>query len=229
MGELVEYPGAGDTTAGYLATGEGAGPGVIVVHEWWGLVEHPRRVCDRLAAEGFTTLAPDLYHGRSAPVGNPDDAQEAMAALDLQRAAADPSGAVDHLQDHPAVRGRGVGVVGFGMGGRLALWLASTRPDRVRAVVPFYAFAPRDELQPDYGAITAAVEGHYAGDDELAGPEAVRGLEEVLDDPPRDVRMFVYPGTSHGFFDDTRPEAYDEDAARQAWVRTLEFLRATLG
>ena len=229
MGELVEYPSNGSTAGGYLATGEGAGPGVLVVQDRWGLVEHVTDVCDRLAAEGFTALAPDLYHGRKVSGREPDEGQKAMMALDLERAATDLSGAVDHLQDHPAVRGQGVGVVGYGMGGGLALWLASTRSDRVRAVVPFYGFVPWEEVQPDYAAITAAVEGHYATDDDVAGPEAGRRLEGILDQAGRDVRMFLYPGASHAFFDDTRPEVYDDDAARQAWVRTLEFLRAKLG
>ncbi len=229
MGEPVEYPSNGGTGGGYLARGEGAGPGVLVVQEWWGLVDHITDVCDRFAAEGFTALAPDLYHGRTVSNREPDEAQKAMMALDLERAARDLSGAVDFLRDHPAVRGRGVGVVGFCMGGGLALWLASTRQDQVRAAVPFYGIVPWDGVQPDYAAITAAVEGHYAENDDMAGPEEVQRLEGALADANRDVRMFLYPGTSHAFFNDTRPDVYDEDAARQAWVRTLEFLRARLG
>ncbi len=218
MAELIEYPSAGGTGGGYLATGEGAGPGVLVIHDRWGLVDHVTDVCDRLSAEGFTALAPDLHHGRKE-----------MTALDLERAATGLSGAVDHLQEHPSVRGRGIGVVGFGTGGGVALWLASIRPDRVRAVVPFYGIVPSDTAQPDYAAITAALEGHYAAADDMAGPEEVRRLEEVLAKGDGEVRMFLYPGTSPAFFDDTRPDVYDEDAARQAWVRTLEFLRAKLG
>ncbi len=77
--------------------------------------------------------------------------------------------------------------------------------------------------------MTAAVEGHFAENDDRAGPEVVRELEHTLAQSGCDVRMFVYPGTSPGFFDDTRSDVYDEEAARQAWVRTLEFLRARLG
>ena len=218
MGELVGLrDGAG---AGYLASGEGAGPGVLLIHESWRVLDPVTELCERFAAEGFTALAPDL---------EPEGASEDTAAHDLKRAAEDLSAAVDHLQDHPAVRGQGIGVVGFGTGGALALWLASIRPDRVRAVVPFYGMVPWDSTQPDWSATTAAVEGHYADNDDVAVPEAVAKLEQLLGDLGRDVRMFVYPGTSPGFFDHTRPEVYDEDAARQAWVRTLEFLRATLG
>ena len=229
MGERVEFPSNGATGGGYLAPAhEGAGLGVVVVQERWGLVDHIVDVCDRFAAEGFTALAPDLYHGRTVPNGEPDEAAKALMAMDLERAARDLSGAVDFLQAHDAVRGHGVAVVGFCMGGGLALWLAALRPDSVRAAVPFYGIAP-DGAEPDWSALTAAVEGHFAEDDDRASPEAVTALEKRLTELGKEVRVFTYPGTSHAFFDDTRPEFYDEDAARQAWVRTLEFLRAKLG
>ncbi|MDQ4089522.1 MAG: dienelactone hydrolase family protein [Actinomycetota bacterium] len=229
MGEMVAFPSNGATGGGYLAPAhEGAGLGVVVVQEWWGLVDHIVDVCDRFGAEGFTALAPDLYHGKTVPNREPDEAAKALMAMDLERAARDLSGAVDFLQAHDAVRGHGVAVVGFCMGGGLALWVATLRPDAVRAAVPFYGIAP-EGAEPDWSALTAAVEGHFAEYDDRASPEAVAALEERLTELGKEVRVFSYPGTSHAFFNDTRPEVYDEDAARQAWVRTLEFLRAKLG
>lgn len=229
MGEMVEFPSNGGTGGGYLAPAhEGAGLGVVVVQEWWGLVDHIVDVCDRFAAEGFTALAPDLYHGKTVPNREPDEAAKAQMALDLKRAAGDLSCAVDFLQAHDAVRGHGVAVTGFCMGGGLALWLATLRPDAVRAVVPFYGIAP-DGAEPDWAALAAAVEGHYAEDDDMATPGAVAAFSARLEELGKDVRTFTYPGTGHAFFNDTRPEVYDEDAARQAWVRTLEFLRAKMG
>ncbi len=229
MGEMVAFPSNGATGGGYLAPAhEGAGLGVVVVQEWWGLVDHIVDVCDRFGAEGFTALAPDLYHGKTVPNREPDEAAKALMAMDLERAARDLSGAVDFLQAHDAVRGHGVAVVGFCMGGGLALWVATLRPDAVRAAVPFYGIAP-EGAEPDWSALTAAVEGHFAEHDDRASPEAVAALEERLTELGKEVRVFSYPGTSHAFFNDTRPEVYDEDAARQAWVRTLEFLRAKLG
>ena len=220
MGEMVEFPSDGGTGGGYLAPAqEGAGLGVIVVHEWSGLVDHIVDVCDRLAGEGFTALAPDLYHRGAA---------KEPLALDSERAARDLSVAVDFLQAHDSVRGHGVAVVGFGMGGGLALGLATLRPDAVRAAVPFYGIAPNGK-EPDWSALTAAVEGHYAEHDDMASPNAVAAFEAQLTELGKEVRIFSYPGTSLAFFDDTRAETYDEDAARQAWVRTLEFLRAKLG
>jgi len=166
-------------------------------------------VCDRFAAEGFVALAPDLYHG--AKTTEPDEAAKTMMALRLDRAGKDMSGAVDALLARSV--GTGVGVVGFCMGGGLALMLASQRPDRVRAVVPFYGVVPWEGSQPDYSALGAAVLGHYAENDESANPEAVRALERTLRDAGNsDVEFHIYPGADHAFFNDTRPEVYDREA-----------------
>jgi carboxymethylenebutenolidase len=229
VGERVQFPGNGTAGVGYLATGEGAGLGVLVLQEWWGVVAHIENVCDRLAAEGFTALAPDLFHGRTVPYSEPDEAEKAMMALDMPVAARELSSAVDFLVDHPAVRGHGVGVIGFCMGGGLALWLAGLRPDEVRAAVPFYGALPWPDAQPDWDRIEAPVEGHYGEHDDWATPQMAQDIEDELVSRGREVRMFRYPNVGRAFFNDTRPEAYDEDSARQAWVRTLEFLRAKLG
>lgn len=228
MGEMVEFASNGSTVGGYLARPDvGAGLGLVVIQEWWGLVDHIKDVCDRFAAEGFTALAPDLYHGQKTP--EPDEAGKLMMALDIEGAARDLTGAVEFLAGHEAVRGQGVGVVGFCMGGGLTLWLATICPGQVHAAVAFYGVIPWSAAQPDWSKLEAAVQGHYAENDESAGPDSVRALEAQLKEAGRDVEMFIYPGTGHAFFNDTRPDAYDEDAARQAWIRTLEFFRKHLG
>src|ERR671916_505546 len=97
MGEMVEFPSNGGTGSGYLATPEvGAGPGLVVIQEWWGLVDHIKDVCDRFATEGFTALAPDLFRGESA--NEPDEAGKLMMALNLEQAARDLGGAIDFLR-----------------------------------------------------------------------------------------------------------------------------------
>jgi carboxymethylenebutenolidase len=228
MGEIVEFPSNGSTGSGYLATPpQGAGIGLIVIQEWWGLVPHITDVCDRFAAEGFTALAPDLYHGRTA--SEPDEAGKEMMALDLARAARDLGGAVDFLLASDDVRGEGVGVTGFCMGGGLALVLATQRPDAVRACVPWYGVIPWPDAQPDWSALQAPVRGHYAELDGFFTPAKVAALETELRELGKDVELTVYPGVDHAFFNDERPEAYDEAAASLAWTRTLEFLRAKLG
>src|SRR3954466_1236167 len=96
MGEMVQFPFADGNTGGYLATpNKGSGPGVVVIQEWWGLVDHIKDVCDRFAKEGFTALAPDLYHGEATP--ERDEAGKLMMALNIDKAAKDMSGAVDEV------------------------------------------------------------------------------------------------------------------------------------
>ncbi|MDQ1446090.1 MAG: carboxymethylenebutenolidase [Acidimicrobiaceae bacterium] len=228
MGEIVEFPSNGTTGQGYLATPDGGeGPGVVVIQEWWGLVDHIKGVCNRFAAEGFVALAPDLYHGESTT--EPDEAGKKMMALNIEKAAKDMSGAVDYLRDRSTSAGGGVGVIGFCMGGGLALVLACQRPDAVKAVAPFYGVIPWPEAQPDYSNLAAAVQGHYAEKDDFANAESVRALEAQLKQAGTDVEMFIYPGADHAFFNDTRPEVYDAAAAQQSWDRVLAFLRSHLG
>src|SRR5665213_2238067 len=129
MGEMVQFSGNGAPVSGYLARSGGPGPGVVVIQEWWGLVPHIKDVCDRLAAEGFTALAPDLYHG--AATTEPDAAGKQMMALGLDDAVRDMSGAVSWLLASDQAEGNGVGVVGFCMGGGLAIVLAAARPEVV--------------------------------------------------------------------------------------------------
>ena len=225
MGDMIEFPSNGSQGQGYLATpSSGTGPGVVVIQEWWGLVPHIKDVCDRFAAEGFTALAPDLYRGTQ--VSEPDEAGKQMMALQLDRAAQDMSGAVDAVAARSA--GPSVGVVGFCMGGGLALVLATQRPDAVKACVSFYGLIPWPDAQPDFAAISAGVQLHVAGEDGYFTPEAAHALETQLRGLGKDVDLHLYDGADHAFFNDTRPEVHDSEASSRAWARTLDFLRARL-
>jgi carboxymethylenebutenolidase len=221
-GELVTFRSNGGTCEGYLA--DGGGPGIVVIQEWWGLVPHIRDVADRLAAEGFTALAPDLYHGESST--EPDGAGKLMMALNLQTAAKDLSGAVDLLIERTGREK--VGVVGFCMGGGLALVLACNRPDAVAAAAPFYGVIPWPSAQPDWSALAAVVEGQYAELDDFFDPAAVADLEGRLHALGKDATLHVHPGAHHAFFNDARPEVYDAEAAALAWQRTLALFRDRL-
>ncbi|MDE3086647.1 MAG: dienelactone hydrolase family protein [Acidobacteriota bacterium] len=228
MGEEIEFPSNGGTGGGYLASpASGPGPGVVVIQEWWGLVPHIADVADRFAAEGFTALAPDLYHGTKVPVGEPDEAGKEMMALDLGRAGRDLSGAVDELSRRAS--GSRVGVVGFCMGGGLALVLACQRPDAVGACVPFYGLIPWPEARPDYAKLDAPVLMHIAGRDEFFSPAAAADLEATLRALGKQAESHVYDGAQHAFFNDTRPEVHDAEASGLAWRRTVDFLHAQLG
>lgn len=225
MGDLIDL---GANERGYLATPEqGAGPGLVVIQEYWGLVPHIEDVCDRFAAEGFTALAPDLFRGATA--SEPDEAGKLMMALNLSQAAEDLGVAVGHLQASTSVRGNGLGTVGFCMGGGLALMLAARRPDDIDACVAFYGLIPWESAHPDWNMIDAPVQGHFGEQDEFFSPDRMRELEATLDKAGKETDFSLYAGVGHAFFNDTRPEAYDESAAGLAWIRTLEFLRAKLG
>jgi carboxymethylenebutenolidase len=225
MGEIVEFASNGGTAQGYLAMPEGeGGVPLVVIQEWWGLVPHIQDVCDRFAAEGFVALAPDLFHGESTT--EPDEAGKLMMALNVDQAARDMGGAVDKVAEL-AGRDR-VGVTGFCMGGGLALVVAARRPDKVKAVVPWYGLIPWPDAEPDWSQLDAKVLGHYAGDDGFFGPDKVAELQQTLDDLGKEARLHVVPGVDHAFFNDTRPEVYDLEASQACFQETVEFLRTEL-
>ncbi|MCU1490931.1 MAG: Carboxymethylenebutenolidase [Acidimicrobiaceae bacterium] len=226
MGEMIEFSSNGGSDRGYLALPEsGNGPGIIVIQEWWGLVPHIEDVCERFADEGFVALAPDLYHGRTTT--EPDEAAKLAMGLQVGQAAKDLSGAVEELMARSS--SECVGVVGFCMGGGLALVLGAERDDAVGAVVLFYGSLHWEDVSLDWSRLSAPVLGHFAELDESAGPEWVAELSRRLSEAGNDdVTTFTYPGTQHAFFNDERPEVYDPEAAELAWGRTLQFVRRTL-
>ncbi|HVC69750.1 MAG TPA: dienelactone hydrolase family protein [Acidimicrobiales bacterium] len=226
MGEMIEFPSNGSTDSGYLAVApSGSGPGVVVIQEWWGLVPHIKDVCDRFAAAGFVALAPDLYRGKQ--VSEPDEAGKEMMAMHLDQAGKDMSGAVDEVRRRSGHDD--VGVVGFCMGGGLALVLAVQRADAVAACVSFYGVIPWPDAQPDYAQLRAAVQAHIAELDGFFGPAAADALEAQLKGLGKDVEFHHYAGADHAFFNDSRPEVYDEPASALAWDRTIAFLHARIG
>jgi carboxymethylenebutenolidase len=225
MGEHIEFASNGGTARGYLATPQsGTGPGIAVIQEWWGLVPHIEDVCDRFAEAGFVALAPDLYHGEATT--EPDEAGKMMMGMRLEQALKDMSGTVDALAEHAA--GDHVGVIGFCMGGGLALLLAEHRPDRVAACVPFYGALPWEGAEPDWSDLTAAVQMHV-GDQDAWAMGFADELEPKLQELGKDIEVFRYEGADHAFFNDTRPEVHDDAAAGAAFERTVLFFQDHLG
>ena len=222
MGEMVQFRSNGGSTDGYLSIPQsGSGPGVIVIQEWWGLVDHIKDVCDRVAAEGFVALAPDLFHGKSTK--SPDEAGKLMMALRIDEAEKDLSGAIEYLATHtPSEK---VGVVGFCMGGALSLYTATKNP-HVGACVVFYGGHPN--VKPDLPNLHAPVLGLYAEKDGFVTPDSARQLESKLKELGKQIEVIIYPETDHAFFNDTRPEVYNAQAATDAWRRTIQFLREHL-
>ncbi|MBI4571239.1 MAG: dienelactone hydrolase family protein [Chloroflexi bacterium] len=225
MGEMVKFPSNGQQCDGYLAKpSSGSGPGVVVIQEWWGLNPNIKDIANRFAGEGFVALAPDLYHGQIAD--EPDGATKLMMALKMDQAAKDMAGAVDYLAGLTAATGVKLGCVGYCLGGGLSLYLASLKP-QIGACVIYYGVLPG--AQPDLAKVQAAILGHYAENDQFASPAAARDLEGKLKAAGKQVGFHTYGGTQHGFFNDTRPEAYHAEAAKLSWERTLAFYREHLG
>lgn len=223
--EMIEFAVNGTNARGYLATPEaGSGPGVIVLQEWWGLVPQIKGVCDRLAASGYTALAPDLYHGEMAEHTEMDKAGELMTNLPLERAAKDMLGAVDALLAHPACSSSTIGATGFCMGGMLTLRLCALAGDKISAAAPFYG-APLGDDSMDWSGLTAKVEGHFAENDDFFPPAAVEALAEQLRGLGNDVVFHIYPGTGHGFTNEENPMgSWDQQATAESWGRTLDLL-----
>ena len=220
-GTMVVFAANGGKTSGYVTKPEsGEGPGVIVLQEWWGLVGHIKNVADRFAAAGYVALAPDLYHGDAAT--SPDEAGKLMMALEIEEAEKDLSGAVDYLMG--ISNSAKIGIVGFCMGGQLALFAAS-KSAHIGACVDFYGIHPN--VKPDYSQLKAPVLGLFAAKDGFVGPDVVNALERTLGDAGVNTDFQIYPDVDHAFFNDER-EVYNLAAATDAWNRVQDFFEKHL-
>jgi len=220
-GTMVDFPSNGGTNKGYLATPAGGqGPGVLVIQEWWGLVPHIKKVCDRFAAAGFSALAPDMYHGQTA--SEPDGAGKLFMALNIAQAEKDLRGAVTYLRGHSSTAK--VGAVGFCMGGQLALFAGTLNPS-VGAVVNFYGIHPN--VKPDYAKLSGPVLGLFAEKDGFVTPQVAKDTDAAIKKAGKSSEIHIYPNVDHAFFNDER-EAYDRAAATDAWNRTLALFQKHL-
>ena len=221
-GEMIEFRANGGTANGYLAKPtSGSGPGVIVVQEWWGLVDHIKDIANRLASEGYVALAPDLYHGSMTT--EPQEAQKLLMEMNLDQAASDLRGAAEALKANGAT-GDKVGAVGFCMGGLLALYAGSVSPN-VGAVVDFYGVG---RAQPDFSKLQGSVLLVGGDQDQGASPQKLREAADAIKAAGQQAEVVIYPGAQHAFMNDTRKEVYKADAAQDAWGRMLNHLRTNV-
>jgi carboxymethylenebutenolidase len=221
----VKFQTNGSTAHGYLALppGDGPLPGVVVIQEWWGLNENIKDIARRFAAEGFAAFAPDLYHGKVTE--EPNEAQKLMMQLDMNRASQELVKATSYLAEQPFMNGRGIGATGFCMGGGLATTLACDSP-LIKAAAPFYGGNPHpvDKVRNLQGPLLAI----YAEHDGWVTPQVRGELERALQEHGKSFEMKVYPATEHAFFNDTRPEVYAPEAARDAWEKVVSLFKANL-
>jgi carboxymethylenebutenolidase len=225
QGEMIRFRANGRTAPGYLNAGAGSGPGLVIIQEWWGLVDHIKHLADRFAAEGFITLAPDLYDGKITR--SPDEAGRMAMALRIEDAAKDIRGAAEHLLNLSSVQPRKVAALGFCMGGQLALFSAQRFPDTISAAVDFYGYAihPGAPIEPSQLQVPALA--HFGRGDRTVKESDARALLAQYRAAGKQFEAHFYDA-GHAFFNDTRPEVFDEPSADLAWQRTLAFLRSHL-
>lgn len=224
-GAMIAFSSPSISTPAYLSFPEtDSGPGIVVIQEWWGLNDHIRDVADRFADAGFVALAPDLYHGEVAQ--SPDEARKLSMALNIAQASAEVGAAAQHLLAMPQVSPKKIGVVGFCMGGQLALCAAADHPNVIAACVDFYGAHGKAKLDP--AKLQVPVLAHFGRNDPIVKRGDAESLVNGLSAAGKFVDAYYYDGAGHAFFNETRPSAYDPAAASLAWDRTLAFLRDAL-
>lgn len=216
--------GNADTIKGYLVQPKGKGPfpAVLVVHENRGLNPHIEDVARRAAAEGFLAFAPDALSPLGGYPGNDEDGKVMQKKLDRAKIFIDMKNAANFLKDHSLSNGK-LGVTGFCFGGAVSNYLATELGSNIKAAVPFYGSAAKlDEVKN----IKAAVMIHYAEDDPRVN--AMReGYDKALKSHNINYKMYTYPGTKHGFHNNSTPR-FNKKAAKLAWDRTISFFKEHL-
>ncbi|MDT8307224.1 MAG: dienelactone hydrolase family protein [Anaerolineae bacterium] len=222
--EMIPLAVADGEAQAYLARPAQEGPGVLLLHAWWGLNPFFKSLCDRLAEAGFVALAPDLCQGRVATTIDEAEALQSNGddALQEQTVAA----AADYLLGLPGRSGGKIGVIGFSMGAWWSVNLALERPEEVGAVVLYYGAVPAPYT--DYNKHSAAFLGHFGELDEWEPLDTVREMEQAMHAAGREATIHVYPEVGHWFVEEDRPDVYVPDAAEVSWERTIGFLREQL-
>ncbi len=224
--QTVEFPSGKETASGFLAVPDKPGqyPGLVVIHEWWGLNDWVNEQSEKLAEQGYVVLAVDLYRGKSA--ADPSDAHELMRGMPQDRAIRDMQAAYEYLAARKDVKPGRIGAIGWCMGGGLALQLAIHQP-RLAVVVVNYGALPTDPN--DIQQIGAWVLGNFGADDKGITPADVQAFEKTMKGLNRRVDFKIYPGAGHAFENPNNTTGYRPEAAADAWKRTLAFLHNALG
>jgi carboxymethylenebutenolidase len=210
------YQANGKEARGYLALpAAGKGAGLLLLHAWWGLTDLFTELADKFAAEGFVVFAPDLYDGKQTAEIAEAEKLVGAAEGDFPAMVGKAIGGLRHLQKHPARTGDKVSVIGFSMGAAYALVTDEEVPDAYDRIVLFYGMAGAN-----VGKSKAKVQAHFAENDPYESAEAANEMKAD------NLEKHIYPGTGHWFFEHNRPDAYNAEAAKLAWERTLAFLKA---
>jgi len=213
----VTFTANGQPRAGYLALPEsGKGSGILFLHAWWGLNDFFKRACDRLAEQGFVVFAPDLNDGKIATTI--EEATQLMEQRDHPATRATAEAALSYLQMHPAVQGEKLCALGFSMGAGYTMLLDQLHPGSFAGIVSFYGLSEADFTETNTQYLC-----HFAELDEWEPIENVRKITAP------NAKIYIYPNARHWFVEEDRPDAYDVEAARLAWERSVKFMREQTG
>ena len=219
--QTVSYKSGTETVSGLLVTPDGKGPfpAVIVIHEWWGLDNWVKDQARALAREGYIALAVDLYRGKATD--KQEEAHQLMSGMPQDRAVRDLKAAFAYLKSRKDVRGDRIGSIGWCMGGKFSLLLATEEPT-LAAAVAYYGAPPTDPAV--LARIKAPILGNYGAEDQGPSPEQVKAFEAALEKDGKTIDAKIYPGAGHAFANPNNPwKGYREEAAKDAWARTVAF------
>ncbi|MGO9640768.1 MAG: dienelactone hydrolase family protein [Candidatus Acidiferrales bacterium] len=223
--QTVEYKSGNDTVRAYLVIPDSPGrhPGIVVIHEYWGLNDWVKEQAQKLAEQGYVALAIDLYRGAVAT--DPDDASELMRSVPHDQAVRDLEAAYNYLAARPEVDKSRIGSIGWCMGGGLSLQLAIHEP-KLTACVVNYGAMPTDPA--DIARIQAPVLGNFGADDRGITPDAVHAFESAMKAAGKSVDLKIYDGAGHAFENPNNTAGYRPEAAADAWNRIVAFLAKKL-
>jgi len=229
LGTMVEYKSGDLTIPAYLARPpkKKTAPGVLVIHEVFGLNDHIKNVADRIAHEGYVALAPNFFV--RAPAPPPKDASDmtalrkAVSSIPTEAAIKDMQAGLDYLKADKGVKPK-LASIGFCMGGGFSYQIATHTKDLAGAVI-FYGRIPI-ELVPQ---VSCPLLASFGALDTGLPADQIQAWVDALHKAGKSVDAKIYPNAKHGFFNDTRPEAYNAEAAADAWQRVLKFFHERLG
>ena len=224
-GKSVSYKSGDETVQGMLYTPSGKGPfpGIIVIHEWWGLNDWVKEQASKLADQGYEALAVDLYRGKVA--NTPDVAHELMRGVPEDRATRDLHAAFEFLKSQSNVKKDRMASIGWCMGGGYSLDVALQEPTLTAAVINYGHLAvDADSLKN----INASILGIFGGQDRGIPVDDVKKFEQTLKQLGKKVEIVIYPNAGHAFENPNNKDGYRPDDAADAWKRIVKFLESSL-
>lgn len=226
----VNYKSGSETVHGivYTPAGKGPFPGIVVIHEWWGLNDWVKEQAAKLSDQGYVTLAIDLYRGKVATT--PNEAHEFMGGVPQDRAQRDLEAAFNFLQSQPNVRKDRIGAIGWCMGGGYSLGLALEEPKLAADVINYgvYDYATLAKDQAAIQKINAPIRGFFGAQDRGIPTDDLKQFQQQLSKSGKQAEFSIYPDAGHGFENPNNKDGYRPKDAQEVWQKTVAFFAATL-